>query len=83
MLIKMGEANELSQLLGLKTTYRAYKSAQGNLKVHMYDLDKFIKDMTLEEFQREYNMIKNKYNETRNLKIWQVLSENKKNQKSL
>ena len=28
-------------------------------------------------------MIKNKYNETRNLKIWEVLSENKKNQKSL
>lgn len=49
----------------------------------MYELDKFVKDMTLEEFQREYNMIKNKYNETRNLKIWEVLSENKKNQKSL
>lgn len=28
-------------------------------------------------------MIKNKYNETRNLKVWEVLSENKKNQKSL
>lgn len=49
----------------------------------MYELDRFLKDMTLEEFQREYNMIKNKYNERRNLKIWEVLSENKKNQKSL
>lgn len=39
--------------------------------------------MTLEDFQREYNIVKNKYNETRNLKIWQVLSEQKKNQKSL
>lgn len=38
--------------------------------------------MTLEEFQREYNMIKNKYNETRNLKVWEVLSESKKNTKS-
>ncbi|CAD8193238.1 unnamed protein product [Paramecium pentaurelia] len=83
MLIKMGEANELSQLLESKITYRAYKSAQGNLKVHMYELDRFNKDMTLEEFQREYNMIKNKYNEGRNLKIWEVLSENKKSQKSL
>jgi hypothetical protein len=44
----------------------------------MYELDRFNKDMTLEEFQREYNMIKNKYNERRNLKIWEVLSENKK-----
>lgn len=49
----------------------------------MYELDRFNKDMTLEEFQREYNMIKNKYNERRNLKIWEVLSENKKSQKSL
>lgn len=83
MLIKMGEANELSQLLESKITYRAYKSAQGNLKVHVYELDRFSKDLTLEEFNREYNMIKNKYNERRNLKIWEVLSENKKNQKSL
>jgi hypothetical protein len=45
----------------------------------MYELDKFIKDMKIEDFQREYNTIKNKYNETRNLKIWEVLSENKKN----
>lgn len=34
--------------------------------------------MTLEEFQREYTGLKNKYNETRNLKFWEVLSENKK-----
>ena len=34
--------------------------------------------MTLEEFQREYTTLKNRYNETRNLKIWEVLSENKK-----
>ena len=78
MLIKMGDANELSQNLNSKITYRAYKGAQGNLKVHVYDVDKFMKDLSLEEFQREYNMLKNKYNETRNLKIWEVLSENKK-----
>ncbi|EWS76759.1 hypothetical protein TTHERM_001293241 (macronuclear) [Tetrahymena thermophila SB210] len=78
MLIKMGEANELSQQLNSKVTYRAYRSAQGDLKVHIYELDKYKTSMTLEEFQREYNALKNKYNETRNLRIWEVLSENKK-----
>ncbi|EGR29571.1 hypothetical protein IMG5_153430 [Ichthyophthirius multifiliis] len=78
MLIKMGEANELSQQLNSKITYRAYRSAQGNLKVHIYELDKYQKDMTLEDFQREFNTLKNKYNETKNLRIWEVLSQNKK-----
>ena len=50
MLIKMGEANELSQELDSKITYRAYKPAQGNLRVHVYELEQFLRDLTLEEF---------------------------------
>lgn len=46
----MGEANELSIPLNNKLTYRAFKSADGNLKVHIYDLDKFVRELTLEEF---------------------------------
>ncbi|CAK91019.1 unnamed protein product (macronuclear) [Paramecium tetraurelia] len=83
MLIKMGEANELSQELESKITYRAYKTAQGHLKVHVYELEHFQRDLTLEEFQREYNILRSKYNEKKKLKIWEVLNEKKKNQKSL
>ncbi len=45
----------------------------------MYELDKRIKDLTLDEFQREYNSVKIKDNENKKLKIWEVLNENKKN----
>ena len=45
----------------------------------MYELDKRIKDLTLDEFQREYNSVKIKDNESKKLKIWEVLNENKKN----
>ncbi|CAD8127381.1 unnamed protein product [Paramecium sonneborni] len=83
ILIKMGEANELSQELESNITYRAYKTAQGNLKVHVYELEHFQRDLTLEDFQREYNILRSRYNEKKKLKIWEVLSEKKKNQKSL
>lgn len=49
------------------------------MKVHVYELDKRIKDLTLDEFQREYNSVKIKDNESKKLKIWEVLNENKKN----
>ena len=49
------------------------------MKVHVYELDKRIKDLTLDEFQREYNSVKIKDNENKKLKIWEVLNENKKN----
>jgi len=34
------------------TTYRAYKNAQGNLKVRVFNLDRFDRELKLEEFQR-------------------------------
>ena len=45
----------------------------------MYELNTRIKDLTLDEFQREYNSVKIKDNESKKLKIWEVLNENKKN----
>lgn len=37
----MGEANDMNKDMQLPTTYRAYKNAQGNLKVRVFNLDKF------------------------------------------
>lgn len=47
--------------------------------MHVYELDSRIKELTLDEFQREYNSVKTKDNESKQLKIWEVLNENKKN----
>ena len=40
-----------------------------------------MKEINLDVFQREYNLLKNQYNQSRNLKIWEVLNENKRNKK--
>lgn len=42
-------------------------------------MDKRIKELSLEEFQREFNILKNQFNQSKKLKIWEVLNENKKN----
>jgi hypothetical protein len=52
LLIKMGEANDLNKQLQSVTTYRAYKNAQGNLKVRVFNLDRFERELKLEEFPR-------------------------------
>ena len=54
----MGEANEMCQKMRNSLTYRAYKAADGNMRVHIYNFDKFEKEYTLDEFQREYNITK-------------------------
>ena len=33
----MGEANEISQKLGLKTTFRVFNSADGTIKCDVYE----------------------------------------------
>lgn len=48
------------------------------MMVHVYDGERFLTEMTIVEFKREYNSLKLAYNESKNLKIWDVLSENKK-----
>ena len=49
-LIKMGESNEICQKIKNSTTFRAYKSADGNMKVHIYIFDKFNRELNLDEF---------------------------------
>jgi len=46
--------------------------------VHVYISDEYSHELTMIEFRRDYNSLKLAYNESRNLKIWEVLSENKK-----
>ena len=58
----MGEANDLNKQMQSLLTFRAYKNAQGNLRVRVFNLDKFEKEINLDEFQREFNSIKKKYN---------------------
>ncbi len=57
---------------------RSFQFQDGSLKVHVYEVEKFLKELTLDEFQREYNIIKAQYNQSKKLKIWQVLNETKK-----
>ena len=77
-LIEMGEANELSQRLNLKTTFRAFKSADGSIKCHQYEGKKFIKSLTTDDFNRELKSLKKQFFESRNLKIWDKSIKNTK-----
>ena len=52
-LIKMGEANEICQNLGLNVTYRVFNSADGTIKCHIYELNQFKKCLNLDDFNRE------------------------------
>lgn len=78
LLLKMSEANDLNKEMQSVTTYRAYKNAQGNLKVRVFNLDRFDRELKLEEFQREFNNLKKKYNETKKISVWHVLSSGKR-----
>lgn len=77
-LIEMGEANELSQRLNLKTTFRAFKSADGSIKCHQYEGKKFLKSLTTDDFNRELKSLKKQFFESRNLKIWDKSIKNTK-----
>ena len=70
----MGEANDKNKELNSLLTFRAYKNAQGNLKVKVFNLDKFDKEINLEEFQREYNGIRKRYEEAKNMNVWEMLA---------
>ena len=60
MLLKMSEANELSKELEHPFTFRAYKNAEGSIKVKVFNLNRLEKEMTLKEFEREYRSLKNR-----------------------
>ena len=55
---KMGEANEIAQNEGLQTAFRAIKKEDGTTMCHMYEGDEFIKELTLENFLREWRRLK-------------------------
>lgn len=55
---KMGEANEIAQNEGLQTAFRAIKKEDGITMCHMYEGDEFIKELTLENFLREWRRLK-------------------------
>lgn len=78
LLIKMSEANDLNKEMQSVETYRAYKNAQGNLRVRVFNLDRFVREIKLKEFQKEFNDIKKKFNESKKISRWQVLSTSKK-----
>lgn len=53
VLIKMGEANEICQLLKLDTTYRVYPSADGTIKCLMVKNNERKETFTLSKFEKE------------------------------
>lgn len=55
---KMGEANEIAQVLGLPTTYRAIKKESGMTMCHIYSGEQFVEEITLENFLRESRRLK-------------------------
>eukprot|EP00744_Colponema_vietnamica_P002930 GILI01004548.1.p1 GENE.GILI01004548.1~~GILI01004548.1.p1 ORF type:complete len:391 (+),score=99.60 GILI01004548.1:76-1248(+) len=57
---KMGEANEMSAILGLGISYRANKLESGELRCHLYDGAQFLREITLEAFMREFRRVKKK-----------------------
>ena len=62
LLIKMGEANDLNRDMQSVETFRAYKNAQGNLRVRVFNLDRFVREIKPKEFQKEFNDIKKRFN---------------------
>ena len=58
MLLKMSELNQLNKERGNPTTYRAYKSAEGTIKVRVFALNKFEKEVSLNEFDTVYKNFK-------------------------
>ena len=50
MLLKMNEMNEFSKKNKYPVTYRAFKNAEGMIKVRVFDLEVFKKELTIKEF---------------------------------
>lgn len=58
MLTKMSEINTINKDRENNTAYRAYKSAQGVIKVRVFHLNKFEKEISLKEFYTVYKNLK-------------------------
>lgn len=57
-LIRMGEANEIMTKMGKDSSYRAYKSDDA-LKIHVFDAGDFSQELSVDEFNRVYQSLKN------------------------
>ena len=51
MLMKMNELNEFNRLNKSSITYRAFKNAEGTIRVRVFNLDKIDKEISLKEFE--------------------------------
>lgn len=71
----MGEANELSDYLNRGISYMAYKTPEGVLKCHVYEGERFKKEMRLEDFVKEFNTLLLKYNTEANKDYWERLNQ--------
>ena len=69
MLLKMSELNSINKERDNRTTYRAYKSAEGTVKVRVFNLNKYEKEISLNEFDTIY---KNFKKTTKENKDWTV-----------
>jgi hypothetical protein len=58
MLTKMSEINALNKDRENSTAYRAYKSAEGVIKVRVFHLNKFEREISLKEFDTVYKNFK-------------------------
>lgn len=79
MLKKMNQLNEHHHKNKSRTTYRAYKNAEGIIKVRLFELENFKKQLSLQQFESEYKIYKKSTKENRN---WQRPSTSKLKQNS-
>lgn len=65
--------NENNREKGNNQTYRAYKSAEGIIRVRIFQANKFVREINLKEFDRIYKSFKKN---TKEKKEWAVVSQN-------
>lgn len=72
---KMGEANDIMQELASEITYRGIRKDDMTLKCHKYVKDKFVEEVSLEKFIREWKRIKNKKPKMLDVSVSQMTSK--------
>lgn len=66
MLLKMSELNSINKEREGNVAYRAYKSAEGVIKVRIFNLNKFEREISLKEFDTIYKNFKKTTKENKN-----------------
>jgi hypothetical protein len=66
MLLKMSELNTINKERENNIAYRAFKSAEGMIKVRVFNLNKYEKEITLKEFDTIYKNYKKTVKENKN-----------------